>query len=375
MNFKILHIFSGYGGGISSLLVNLIENKTNDFSFDILAFSYSDGESFINRVRKQGVEIYEMPRPRKEGYIRFLRYINQLFLNNNYDAIHCHISGRLAIPFYLLAKKNGISNIFIHAHTTRYDKNIDRFPFVNLCNHWINRRIASEYFTCSDLAAEYIFGKRFLRNKAAYLIPNGINEDLFKEDISKEERNAYMEEFTLSHDTSVLAHVGRFSPPKNQEYSLKIINLLNQKGLKVVLLFIGDGDRKQFILQKAKEYKITNNIRFVGRRQDVSKLMQFADCLVLPSLNEGLPTVAVECQAAGTPMILSDTITKQCDMGLGLLRFLSLENIELWVDNIVELFGKHIPISRCIGMISENGFTSKEAGKQYCKICTEILSK
>lgn len=131
-------------------------------------------------------------------------------MKSNYNAIHCHFSERLAIPFYLLAKRNRISRIFIHAHTTRYDKNTDRFPIVNFCNHWINRTIASEYFTCSNLAAEYIFGKRYLREKVAYLIPNGINEELFKEDVSKEERNDYLEEFSIPPNAMVLAHVGRF---------------------------------------------------------------------------------------------------------------------------------------------------------------------
>lgn len=35
------------------------------------------------------------------------------------------------------------------------------------------------------------------------------------------------------------------------------------------------------------------------------------DCMILPSLYEGLPMVGVEAQCSGLPVIFSDTITKE----------------------------------------------------------------
>ena len=42
--------------------------------------------------------------------------------------------------------------------------------------------------------------------------------------------------------------------------------------------------------------------------------MAMADVMILPSLYEGLPTVAVEAQAMGLYTLLADTITPECDM-------------------------------------------------------------
>ena len=70
-NYRVLHIFSSYGGGISSLILNLIENKSKDFKFDLMAFSYQNGDVFLERVRRMGADIYQMPRPRIDGYKKF----------------------------------------------------------------------------------------------------------------------------------------------------------------------------------------------------------------------------------------------------------------------------------------------------------------
>lgn len=40
--------------------------------------------------------------------------------------------------------------------------------------------------------------------------------------------------------------------------------------------------------------------------------MAASKVFLLPSLNEGLPTVALEAQASGLPCLLSDNITKEC---------------------------------------------------------------
>jgi len=102
--------------------------------------------------------------------------------------------------------------------------------------------------------------------------------------------------------------------------------------------------------------------------------MQFFDLMLLPSPREGLPTVAVECQAAGTPMFLSNTITNQCDMNLGLLRFMPLE-LSVWVDAIMNKVPPKQERAKCLAQIEMNGFTAKEAGKTYANYIYQILEE
>ena len=112
-NYKVLHIFSGFGGGISSLILNLVENKADDFCFDTLAFNYQGGDYFVSAVERQGGHCFLMPRPRKSGYGQFIRGIDKVFAQGKYHAIHCHIAGWMCIPFRKIAKKYGVEQEMI----------------------------------------------------------------------------------------------------------------------------------------------------------------------------------------------------------------------------------------------------------------------
>lgn len=50
----------------------------------------------------------------------------------------------------------------------------------------------------------------------------------------------------------------------------------------------------------------TSNIRYCGFSSEISKELQFYDCLILPSFAEGLPTVVVEAANLGLPCALSN---------------------------------------------------------------------
>lgn len=47
---------------------------------------------------------------------------------------------------------------------------------------------------------------------------------------------------------------------------------------------------------------------FLGNRRDVAELYQAMDVFLMPSLFEGLGIVGVEAQAAGTPIVCTDTL-------------------------------------------------------------------
>lgn len=371
--YKILHIFSGYGGGISSLILNLIENSLENFDFDLLAFSYKGGEKFLDKISKCNVRYYTMPRPKEKGYKYFLKSIDDLIKENKYDAIHCHIAGIHALPFEYIAKKNNVNLFILHAHTTSFDSRLDRNRILYRIGQFINYKNSDCYMTCSDMAANYVYGEKYLKKRNAYLIPNGITKEKYEIRLTESEKEAYRKELNIDKTVKVFLHVGRFSLQKNHEFIIKIAKQLKNEIDNFIILLVGDGELVEMVENKIKTYNLDNKIKILGRRFDISKLMQFSDCMILPSFYEGLPTVAVECQSSGTEILLSNKITKQSDLGLDLVKFLSIESVDEWVKELKRNEFKHKNIDECIEIVEKKGFTANMAGNFYCKILKQNI--
>lgn len=146
-----------------------------------------------------------------------------------------------------------------------------------------------------------------------------------------------------------------------------------------ILLLVGDGERFDFIKNTAAEMGVEDSVVFCGRRSDVCEMMQIADCVVLPSEYEGLPTVAVEAQAAGVPILLSDKITRQCDMGFGLAEFLPIKDAGDWVRAVEETINRFRATSQDVQenmrRIELKGFTADASGKYYCVSLRKIIER
>ncbi len=374
MSYRILHIFSGYGGGVASCIGNLSKNRIDGFEFDFLAFSYKGGDTFVSEMEGLGIKVFTMPRPRVEGYGKFKQYVSDIMRSGNYDAVHCHITGWRVKVFFDIAKKNSIKVFVTHAHSTTCDNRFDRLGIVRAIGKRINYKCSDMYMTCSDLAAEYMFGEKYLAKKELFLIPNGADITKFEDKLTAEERQEYNREFGLSDSDFIIMHVGRFTLPKNHPMILDIMSKLKNAVSNARLIFVGDGELLGDVQSKAAEMNLSDTVIFAGRRLDIPKLMQYADLMILPSFNEGLPTVAVECQAAGTPMLLSDTITRQCDMGVGLIDFLPIKSADAWVDKIQAfLDAPRAKKEGTTAVIDDNGFSATAAGRNYCLTMKKLI--
>ncbi len=96
--------------------------------------------------------------------------------------------------------------------------------------------------------------------------------------------------------------LGRLTKQKNFSLLILAFSLLDeQKGMQLII--IGDGEERSKLEALSRKLKIDNKVKFLGNLDQPLGYLESAEMLVIPSLWEGLPRVAVEAQALRTPII------------------------------------------------------------------------
>ncbi len=370
---KVLHIIQGYGGGVSSLVRNLIVASDKAcIRQDVMSFIYENGEEFIEVLRQNGSETFLMPRPRKSGYKSFKNYVLKVMKDGGYDVVHCHSDGWRAVIFKKLSKKAGIKLFCIHAHRTSNNpgfiqNNSAYFKF----NRFLSRKNADIKFTCGTEAARFIYG-----DCDDYVtIPNGI--DLNKcNNVLSLNRVELRKNLGIDENEIMIFHAGRFVVQKNHGFIIDIADKLRAKDVKFKFFLAGSGDLEPQVKALIQEKGLEANVKLLGRRNDIYELMYASDCVILPSTSEGLPTVAMEAQVMGIPCFASDNVTAECDMMLGLVDFLSINTVDPWVESIINLKNVSTPSREVIeDAFNKSAYTSIGSFKRYLSTLQLKLSK
>ncbi|MGE5515445.1 MAG: glycosyltransferase family 4 protein [Bacteroidota bacterium] len=100
--------------------------------------------------------------------------------------------------------------------------------------------------------------------------------------------------------------VGMIRPDKGQNFLLDALALLKARGLDLTLVLAGSATAESAEYETGLKAQAEGlKVHFLGYRDDVSELMQMADLVVIPSLTEAQPRVAVQAFATGRPVIAS----------------------------------------------------------------------
>lgn len=135
------------------------------------------------------------------------------------------------------------------------------------------------------------------------VIPNGIDLEKFKI-IDKARCRTRLK---MPLDGKAVLFIGSLVPVKGVESLINAFAILlrNQKQTPVKLYLIGQGHLESRLKAMASSLKIEGDVRFVGpvAHESLSEWLNAADCLCLPSVNEGHPNVMMEALATGTPVV------------------------------------------------------------------------
>lgn len=119
----------------------------------------------------------------------------------------------------------------------------------------------------------------------------------------KIEQNEYSPIINNKKNTILVGNIGRLSEEKGQIYFIRAIPEVLKKNRNCMFVIIGDGDDRCKLEQETEKLGISENVRFLGHREDIANIISQLDIVVLSSLTEGLPLTPIEAFAQGIPVI------------------------------------------------------------------------
>ncbi len=119
-------------------------------------------------------------------------------------------------------------------------------------------------------------------------------------------RHQVREELGISSASRIALTVGRLSEHKGYGDIIPTIPHITQEFPDLRFVWVGEGEEKESLVRKIKEYGVEEKVLFLGYRSDVQRLLKVADLFVFPTHFEGLPFSLVEAMAFGLPTIASD---------------------------------------------------------------------
>ena len=109
------------------------------------------------------------------------------------------------------------------------------------------------------------------------------------------------------HDPFRLLFMGRFVGFKNLIALLKAVGALREAPLHTIMTFVGSGPMESCLRSLVTKLHLQNFVTFLPpvHREEKQRVFAEHDLLVLPSITEISPNVALEARAAGLPVLLT----------------------------------------------------------------------
>jgi glycosyltransferase involved in cell wall biosynthesis len=144
------------------------------------------------------------------------------------------------------------------------------------------------------------------RRKQFAVIPLGIDISAFAD--WQERRPRLRAELKVSDSELLVGIVGRLTEVKNHALFLRAAAACRAlvKPRRVRFVIIGDGKLRPELEAQAKSLLLSNDVVFLGTRNDPENFYPALDIVALTSLNEGTPLTLIEAMANARPVIATE---------------------------------------------------------------------
>lgn len=282
------------GGPGKGILQLLSYKKHEDFSAVLVSFTYTKPKptDFIDEVRKCGYTLETIHHHHQLDPLPIL-HVWRLFRQHKCDLIETHGYKGHVIAWVLsrLCKIPWLA--FEHGLT--FDS--WRMRLYNRINYWLLRK-ADIAVGVSPLILETL--RQLRPGKPSHLLLNSV-EPAPLQPVTV--RSEIRKQWGIPDGGLLCGVFGRLSAEKGQLVLIEAIGAITDKISDIYFLLAGDGPDQETAKLKVAQLGLSERVIFAGFQTNINPLYQAIDCLVLPSLSEGLPNVVLEAMANSKPVL------------------------------------------------------------------------
>jgi len=320
-NIKVLHIITRFdkGGSAQNTYLSLLGLRKKNYQLSLVSglsleseMKYEEikaKEKDIQILKSEGIEFTQCPfLLRRINIIKDLKaFFNIWRIIKKYNPLIVHTHSSKAGLMGRLAAKLAGTPIIVHTpHGHVFFGYFGPFKtklfiiFEKLASRITDKIVA---LTNREKKDHILF--KIAEEDKFSVIYSGIELNILKESSSEEKQNL-KKELGIPENSLIVGTAGRLVPVKGPEFLVKASKYIISKYPDTYFMFTGDGPLEQDLKRKALEMGISDNIIFLGWRDDLAKIISIYDIFVLPSLNEGMGRVLVEAMALGKSIVASN---------------------------------------------------------------------
>ncbi len=221
-------------------------------------------------------------------------------LNEGIEILHVHYAIPHAYAAYMAKKILADKGINIPVITTLHGTDITlvgRNPsYKPAVTFSINH---SDYVTSVSESLKKETVKFFVVGKDIKVIPNFIDLSLYQ---GKKCAKAIL----AAEGERIITHISNFRKVKRINDVVNIFYQIN-KEVPSKLIMLGDGPERENAEELAKQLGIQQQVSFLGKTNEIERVLCMSDLFLLPSETESFGLAALEAMAAKVPVISSNT--------------------------------------------------------------------
>lgn len=263
----------------------------------------TNGDEEIPYCDKKHIISFERS-PFKINNLQAIKQLKKVIDEEKFEIIHCHtpMGGVVTRLAAMKARKCGTRVIYT-AHGFHFYKGASKLNWLLFYPiEKVLSRVTDTLITINE--EDYNLAKKKFHSKQIELVRGvGVDSERFNFEMSEEEKDKLRQEVGIKKDDFVMLCIGELNDNKNQIMQIEAVKELVKEYKNIKLLLAGEGDKRAFLEQKIEEYSLKDNVKLLGYRNDISKLLKITNLSLSTSKREGLPVNVIESLICGIPVI------------------------------------------------------------------------